>query len=775
MSSGSPKKRLDRVSQLELPPGRISQAITTIRQPDVLWRIAICAFTVLIMWALTGRWQPAFPYRTSQITPRNIIARVNFEVESPAKTQEKRRETRARFQQVYVNEPAEATEVLAGLRKNLREIALADSVDAVEPAVLEEFRHSFEAVSQRRKLKQSEPVQDETTSSAQGANETDTQAGNATPNNSLEEVFQSLHTSITALGIDTVFEELAAVFENVHEDGLLIELEHSTGSMEEIQVRNGERIKNHIDVDDVARGNLLDRLMQQLGGDLGEPLNHWLAEHLRPTLTWDESQSADALKSELDNLEPEVVQYSKGISQLAVGGETLGPDQIELLRKEHAEVLATMGWPQRLVRVAASFAMYLALYALLGTYIYFRDPNLIRDFRKFLRLQALVLLTITFAKICSRDSWQVELVPMMLFAMTASIAYRQEIALLLSAGICLVTVISLGQGLTELVIMAATLSTTVILLRNVRSRTKLIYIGAVAGVVAFLTTLSVGIVRDPGVGLPLLVNAGWYGLLASIAGVLMTGILPFVETGMELQTDISLLELGDVAHPLLQELVRRAPGTYNHSISVASVAEAAADSIGANGLLCRVGAYFHDIGKMMKPQYFIENQGTEGSRHEALLPAMSTLIIIAHVKDGADLARQHHLPQPLIDFILQHHGTTLVEYFYNRASKQSEDDPEAGEVDETTYRYPGPKPQTREAAVLMLSDAVESASRTLQEPAPSRIESLVHEIASKRLLDGQFDECGLTFKELRTVENSIVKSLTAMYHGRVKYPDQQTA
>ena len=242
----------------------------------------------------------------------------------------------------------------------------------------------------------------------------------------------------------------------------------------------------------------------------------------------------------------------------------------------------------------------------------------------------------------------------------------------------------------------------------------------------------------------------------------------------DVQTDISLLELGDVQHPLLQELVRRAPGTYNHSINVASIAETASDAIGANGLLVRVGAYFHDIGKMLKPAYFVENQGPDGNRHETLQPAMSTLVIIAHVKDGADLARRHHLPQSIIDFIEQHHGTTLVEYFYRREAQRLKEDPDAGELDETTFRYPGPKPQTKEAAVLMLADVVESASRALVDPTPARIESLVHDLAMKRLLDGQFDECGLTLSELRTIEDSLVKSLTAVYHGRVKYPEHQT-
>ena len=255
----------------------------------------------------------------------------------------------------------------------------------------------------------------------------------------------------------------------------------------------------------------------------------------------------------------------------------------------------------------------------------------------------------------------------------------------------------------------------------------------------------------------------------------MTGLLPFIEKTFGVLTDISLLEIGDVSHPLLQELVRRAPGTYNHSINVAAIGEAAADAIGARGLLVRVGAYFHDIGKMLKPQYFVENQGQGSpSLHETLLPAMSRLIIVAHVKDGADLARQHHLPLPIIDFIEQHHGTTLVEYFFRRA-QQNESDATRGEVEEHSYRYPGPKPQTKEAGVLMLADAAESASRSLVDPAPARLESLVRDLAMSRLLDGQFDDCGLTLQELHIVEESLVKSLTAVYHGRVRYSEQRTA
>ena len=278
--------------------------------------------------------------------------------------------------------------------------------------------------------------------------------------------------------------------------------------------------------------------------------------------------------------------------------------------------------------------------------------------------------------------------------------------------------------------------------------------------------------------MPVMKTALMWGLWSIIAGSLMTCLLPIVERIFGVQTDLSLIELGDPAHPLLQELIRRAPGTYNHSITVASLGEAAAEAIGARGLLVRVGAYFHDIGKMLKPGYFVENQGQGDNRHQSLMPAMSTLVIIAHVKDGADLARQNKIPEPIVDFIQQHHGTTLVEYFYRQASERSlkgNDIDGSNVVDESSFRYPGPKPQTREAGILMLADAVESASRVLVEPTPGRIENLVEEISRKRLLDGQFDECGLTLEEVHRIGASLVKSLTAVYHGRVKYPDQETA
>jgi putative nucleotidyltransferase with HDIG domain len=207
-------------------------------------------------------------------------------------------------------------------------------------------------------------------------------------------------------------------------------------------------------------------------------------------------------------------------------------------------------------------------------------------------------------------------------------------------------------------------------------------------------------------------------------------------------------------------------------MTVATLAEAAAEAIGANPLLVRVGSHFHDIGKMLKPRYFVENQSGE-NRHDSLEPALSTLIIIGHVKDGSALGRQYNLPTPVLDFIQQHHGTTLVEYFYHEAIRLQTNTGQGQSELEASFRYPGPKPQTREVGILMLADAVESASRALAEPAPSSLHRLVHELLMRRLLDGQFEESGLTLTELHVIEQSLCKSLIALYHGRIKYPDQR--
>jgi putative nucleotidyltransferase with HDIG domain len=259
-----------------------------------------------------------------------------------------------------------------------------------------------------------------------------------------------------------------------------------------------------------------------------------------------------------------------------------------------------------------------------------------------------------------------------------------------------------------------------------------------------------------------------------VAGFIVLGILPFIERTFRITTSMTLLELADVSQPLLRRLALEAAGTYNHSLQVATLAEAAAESIGANSLLCRVGSYYHDIGKIHKPDYFVENQLGRESRHLNLSPSLSLRIILAHVKDGVELAKECNLPTSIFPIIQQHHGTTLVEYFYHQAMTQTE--PDAGpRLSETEFRYPGPKPRSREAAIVMVCDCVESAARTMSEPTASRIESLVHDLTLKRLHDGQFDDADLTLRELALIEQALCKAMVGIYHGRIAYPTSTNA
>jgi hypothetical protein len=221
-------------------------------------------------------------------------------------------------------------------------------------------------------------------------------------------------------------------------------------------------------------------------------------------------------------------------------------------------------------------------------------------------------------------------------------------------------------------------------------------------------------------------------------------------------------------NPILKDLILQAPGTYHHSIMTGSLVEAAAKSIAANPLLARVSAYYHDIGKLKKPLYFIENVGGIQNKHDHLTPSMSSLILISHVKDGVELAHETRLGQRIAHIIRQHHGTSLISYFYQKAKEK--ENPEMDSPNEEDFRYPGPKPQTKEAGIVMLADAVEAASRTLSEPTPARIKGLVERIINSIFLDGQLEECELTLKDLHKIEESFTRILTAIFHQRIDYP-----
>ena len=255
-----------------------------------------------------------------------------------------------------------------------------------------------------------------------------------------------------------------------------------------------------------------------------------------------------------------------------------------------------------------------------------------------------------------------------------------------------------------------------------------------------------------------------------ISAIIVIGVLPLFEYVFHVVTNISLLELSDFNNPLLKRMILEAPGTYYHSLVVANLAESAAEAIGANPLLARVGAYYHDIGKINKPHYFIENQIPYRDVHKDLKPSISKLIIINHVKEGVELAKKYHLNPKIIDFIVQHHGKSLVYYFYRRAKEL-----ESQEGDkEEEYRYPGPKPQSKEIAIVSLADTIEALSRTMDEPTPSRIEEMVNDVVKKKFLEGELDESDLTLKDLGKIAGSFTRVLNATFHTRIAYPQDDT-
>jgi putative nucleotidyltransferase with HDIG domain len=250
-------------------------------------------------------------------------------------------------------------------------------------------------------------------------------------------------------------------------------------------------------------------------------------------------------------------------------------------------------------------------------------------------------------------------------------------------------------------------------------------------------------------------------------GLLVSFVLPVLERLFGVLTDVRLLELSDANHPLLQELARKAPGTWTHSHAVGALAEEAARAIGANPLFCRVAALYHDVGKVKKPDYYVENQRGVNP-HDRLAPSMSALVIAAHVKDGIRMARQAGVPEQIVDVIPQHHGTRLMTYFYEKARRLAE--PESGPPKEEDFRYPGPKPQTREAAIFMLADGVEAAARTAEDANPGRLREVIRQITSAIVLDGQFDECKLTFADLERIQGAMLRTLVSSRHQRVQYP-----
>ena len=408
---------------------------------------------------------------------------------------------------------------------------------------------------------------------------------------------------------------------------------------------------------------------------------------------------------------------------------------------------------------------------ILAAYLYYFETVFYFSLKDIILINAVICFNLILNKFilaAVNADFAIYLIPSSMAALLAAILIKPRLGFCISIGMAIITgVMTDYNGL----IMISTLLTSlmgVYMLLDVRRRSQFFVVGALVGLVNFLTIAAFLVLQEMTVYEAF--NKALYAL--GNGGIVIVLLFPLVwlfEKFFDKTTSISLLELSDLNHPLLKRLIIEAPGTYHHSLVVSNLAESAAESIGANSLLARVGSYYHDIGKIEKAAYFTENQtGKDKNFHDNLSPRMSYFIIMNHVKDGAVLARKHKLKNVIIDFIQQHHGSSVVYFFYKKALDELKGDEK---LDISDFRYPGPKPQTKEIAITLLADSVEAASRTLSEPTPASLRGLVEKVINDKFLDNQLDECELTLLDLHKIRESFIRNLMAIFHTRVEYPE----
>ncbi len=410
----------------------------------------------------------------------------------------------------------------------------------------------------------------------------------------------------------------------------------------------------------------------------------------------------------------------------------------------------------------------LLLIGLSWVYLYQFHPEFFKQEKLLYLLLLLILLVVVMIKVLSLidNPAILYLAPVSFAAMLITILINPQLALMMSFILSLIGGIIGEYNLALTIFYFSSGVISVFSLSHFHRQRDLVRTGSILMILNGITVIVLNLLFRTSFDFRAVLLATTNGFLSAVLAI---GTIPFLEHIFKLTSPIRLLELSNPGNPLLRRLQIEAPGTYQHSIMVGNLAEAAAEGIGANSLWARVGSYYHDIGKIKRPYFFVENQFAQENPHEKLNPTLSTLIITYHVKEGAEIAREHGLPEQLIQIIEQHHGTDLVRYFYKRATDNIQGEKE--NLNEGDFRYEGPKPQTKEAALVMLADSVEAAVRALPKPTPAKMESLIQKIIRERLDDGQFDECNLTLKDLNQIKTSFIKVMGGLFHNRIEYPE----
>ena len=552
---------------------------------------------------------------------------------------------------------------------------------------------------------------------------------------------------------------------------------HEIYSKKESTVADAERFYDMAGAKGYIRSQARD-LQEKIGSsDLAESTVRLAQLLIRPNLTYNqrETESRKGLAGEA--VKPVYFKIKKG-EMLVREGERIGPEHLVKLAEENRS-LRGMDLVGRVPAMAILIAVLLSVLYLIGA------QSMRQDARDLLFSGVTILSLFVFmwaynfvAEEVARG-FPVFSSTALLFAMpvafgTMLISIFQGMGVAVVASLIIAVLASLiTNGRSEFFIYFFVNSVAAAYgVKNCNERVVLIKTGLWVGMINVLLSLAIQTIYGSLYSADTIIAAasGFTGGL--LAGIIATGILPLIEISFGFTTDIKLLELGNLDQPLLRELMVQAPGTYHHSVIISNMVEATAKAIQANPLLAKVSAYYHDIGKIKKPLYFIENQMGGENRHEKLAPSMSSLILISHVKDGVDLARDHKLGREIISIIQQHHGTNLISYFYHKAKERMlSKSGKVTDVKEEDFRYPGPKPQTKEAGLVMLADMVEAASRSLIDPTPARIQGMVQKIINKVFSDGQLDECELTLKDLHEIAKGFNKTLSGIFHQRIEYPE----
>jgi putative nucleotidyltransferase with HDIG domain len=715
---------------------------------DAYWNVLfVCVTTLLLGSQRCGLGEARFS--VGQIAPYDITLRTETEMEDRALTEEKRREAAAVVPEVYVHDAARGERLVKELRR-----------------VFEEGRKVQDQAPRTGEAGPEDPVREA--------------LRRRVPEGALEILYRERFSRELEDRLSGVLAEamqgLVVGTKALLEREPAVLLVHVPGDRE-------ERVSDYLailDIDEVRR-QVRDRVRSDLGlhADDAGPFGELVASFVDANVAYDPEGTTTRRQAASAAVPPVRVRMPKG-TVLVRTGEKLTEETLARLDATGRHSVPRTGW----VEIAGLLVVVSLLAFFLNRYSRYHQ----RSFRKFEHLHALLVLVLVsmivlsqamlwlareitdnFSSPYNEVSSYTYLVPLGAGAILVALLANGRIAMVYSTFAAVLFGGLTGWDAYRLLWALLVQWIAIYAITTYRERAALLQAGLVVGGAGAAAAIAIEALRrtlEPlshslyGAGLAFLGGALGVGLVVSFS-------LPLLEGLFRVLTDIRLLELSNVNHPLLAELAVKAPGSYNHSLIVGRLAEEAAKAIGANSLFCRVAAFYHDIGKIRKPEYYVENQRA-GNPHDRLSPSMSSLVISAHVKDGIRMAREAGLPEQIVDIIPQHHGTRLMSYFYEKARQSS--DPSLGEIKEDDFRYPGPRPKTREAAIFMLADGVEAAARTIEEPTPSNLREMIKKIASAIVLDGQLDECDLTFSDLELIEDAFLRTLVSMYHHRLDYP-----